>query len=168
MITNLQEKGEVKDILLRVVDEMLEGILIFDSNWKYLYVNETMARQGKISKEQMLGHTLSECFPSFVGTPAFAKISECMSNRTSTRFENEFIYPDKSTGWFLLCVHPVKDGMLLLTMDITVQKQQELALKEKIHEVDVLMNSTTSRELKLVELKSEIAKLKQLAEKQSV
>lgn len=164
MVANLTEVGEVKDMLLGVVDGMLEGLQIISPEWKYLYVNETVARHGKSTKEQLLGKTMMECYPGIENTPVFEQFKKCLDEQVSVRLENEFTYPDKTSAWFLLYIHPVQEGFMVLSVDITTQKLAEIILKEKIREVDVLMNSTTSRELRLAELKREIVNLKNLAE----
>lgn len=146
-----------------VIDEMLEGFQVISPEWRYLYVNNTVAEQGKKTKEELIGHTMMECYPGIETTEMFMQLKSCMTEQKSIRFENEFIYTDGTKGWFFICVHPVEKGLLIFSIDITDRKNTEIELKEKIREVDILMNSTIDRETQLAELKKEIEKLKMLA-----
>jgi len=53
-----------------------------------------------------------------------------MVKRTIEKFENEFQYPDGTRGWFELSVHPVEEGLFILSLDITSRKLSQLALVE--------------------------------------
>jgi PAS domain S-box-containing protein len=155
----------IGDVLKGVVDQMLEGFQLIDRNWRYLYVNETVARQGRRTKGELIGRTMMECYPGIETTPSFALYKKAMDEGISSTIEHEFTFPDESTGWFQLFVHPSDEGILILSVDITDRKRAEEELKNKIHEVSVLLSSTTDRELRIVELRNEVDHLKVLADK---
>lgn len=159
----LDESTDVSFVLESVVDGMLEGFQVISPAFQYVYVNETVAKHGKKTKEELIGRTMMECYPGIETTAMFMQLQRCLQEQVSSRFENEFVYPDGSSGWFQLCIHPIKSGLLILSVDITERKNAEIALKEKIHEVDILMNSTTDREVRMGELKKEISNLKAMA-----
>src|SRR5262249_17425769 len=50
------------------------------------------------------------------------------SDRTHHRMENEFTFPDGSTGWFELRFLPVPQGACILSLDITEQKRSAATL----------------------------------------
>lgn len=151
---------DTNTLLASVADEMLEGLQIISRDWRYLYVNETAARQGKTSKERLIGRTMTECYPGIEKTPLFAQLRKCLEDRADIRFDNEFSYPDGTSGWFRLYLHPVQEGLLILSVDITDQKQAERALKEKIDELDRISRIVTGREARMRELKDVIRQLK--------
>lgn len=55
-------------------------------------------------------------------------MKDCMQNRISHQFENEFTYPDGSVGWFDLSIQPVPEGIFILSIDITEKKKAELEI----------------------------------------
>src|SRR5688572_16109699 len=118
------DKNEVniENLLTTVVDEMLEGFQVIGRDFRYLYVNETVAKQGKKRKEELLGKTMMESYPGIEKTFVFDQINKCMNERISIHMENEFVYPDETKGWFRLYIHPCEPGVLILSVDITDQK----------------------------------------------
>jgi PAS domain S-box-containing protein len=131
-----------------------------------MYVNGTVARHGKKTKEELIGKTMTECYPGIEKTEMFALCKKAMDENQSSKMFNEFVYPDGSHGWFELVIHPAKNGILILSLDVTSRKHIEDELKEKIREVQVLLGSTTDREIRIVELRQEIETLKLIANKE--
>lgn len=107
------------------LDGMMEGCQIIGFDWRYRYVNEAAARHGRQSRAEHLGRTMMEVYPGIETTEMFRVVRRCMENRTSEQMENEFDYPDGTTGWFQLCVQPVPEGIFILSLDIGERKQAE-------------------------------------------
>jgi PAS domain S-box-containing protein len=105
------------------IDIMLEGVQIISSDWRYLYVNETVAKQGKYCKEELLGHTMMEKYPGIENTEMFRAIGRCMTEKTPVFMENKFDYPDGTSGWFELSIQPLPEGVFILSIDITQRKE---------------------------------------------
>ena len=157
--------GPINDVLREVVDKLLEGFLIIDTDWRFVYVNEIVIKQAKRTKEELLGHTMMECFPGVENTLIYATIKKSIQEGTDVRVENEFPFPDGRKEWFLAHVHPYKSGAVILSVNITERKKMEAALKEKINALELLTNVTVNRETQMVVLKEEIKNLKMLAGK---
>ncbi len=120
------------------LDSMLEGCQIISPDWRYLYVNDTVAKQGRRTKEELLGHTMMEMYPGIEHTQLFAVLNDCMNNRLTHRIENKFTYPTGDEGWFDLSIQPVPEGIFILSMDITERKRMEEELRrhsEKLEQV---------------------------------
>lgn len=107
------------------LDNLLEGAMIIDSRFKYLYVNNALARQGRTSKEMLLGKTMMEFYPGIRKTEVFRRFKDCMEKRTAEVFETEFVFPNGETGWFEVSVQPVPEGLFILSADITEKKSAE-------------------------------------------
>lgn len=112
------------------LDNMLEGAQIIDFNWRYIYVNDSLARHGKYSKEELIGHTVMEKYPGIEHTEIFKVYQRCFEERVSIHLENEFIFPDGSKGWFELSFQPVPEGIFILSIDITDRKRSEFELQK--------------------------------------
>jgi len=111
-----------------IADNMLEGFQIIGRDWRYQYVNDAAAAHGRRAKDELLGRTLTECYPGIDETPMFAALRKCMEERTPQRMENEFAFPDGSKGWFELHAQPTSEGIFVLSLDRTRRKAAEQAL----------------------------------------
>jgi PAS domain S-box-containing protein len=109
------------------LDDLLEGCQIIGFDWRYLYVNDAVAKHGRKTKEELLGHTMMEIYPGIEKTDMFTAVRRCMDERTPSRLENEFTYPDGTTGWFELGIQPVPEGVFILSVDTTERKRAERA-----------------------------------------
>jgi two-component system cell cycle sensor histidine kinase/response regulator CckA len=127
------ESDSLDDVARAVLDSLLEGCQVIGFGWTYLYVNDTIATQGRRAKEQLLGRTMMECYPGIERTEMFLVLQQCMSDRSHHRLENEFTFPDGSKGWFELRFVPVPQGTCILSLDVTEGKRAEasLALSEE-------------------------------------
>ena len=117
------------EIRLQVsLDFMIEGCQIIDFDWRYVYVNEAAARQGRKKKEDLLGYTMMQVYPGIDRTDMFNHLRNCMTNRVPYKMDNEFTFPDGSKAWFELNMEPVPEGVLILSIDITKNKLVEAEL----------------------------------------
>ena len=112
-----------------MLDNMLEGVQVIGFDWRYIYINNIAAQQGKKPKEELFGRTVMECYPGIESTPLFAALQRCMTECTALQMENEFVYPDGRQGWLDLSIQPVPEGLLILSQDITFRKRAEEALQ---------------------------------------
>ncbi|NVN90390.1 MAG: PAS domain S-box protein [Desulfuromonadales bacterium] len=125
-----------------VLDTMLEGFQIIDYDWRYVYVNETAARQGHFSKEALTGHSMMEMFPGIDTTDMFRTLRTCMESRVPSRMENKFIYPNDDIAWFELSIQPSEEGIFILSTDVTEHMRAEEALRESEEKFRVLAETS--------------------------
>ena len=111
--------------LRTTLDAMLEGCQIIGFDWRYLYVNEVTAAQGRQPREALLGRTLMEAFPGIERTDVFAALRRSMDERSPARIQSRYEFPDGSFGWFELSIEPVPEGIFVLSMDVTQRKRAE-------------------------------------------
>jgi PAS domain S-box-containing protein len=138
-----------------VLDHLLEGCQIIGFDYRYLYVNDTVAEQGRKTKEELLGHTMLELYPGIETTPMFSLLERCMQHREPAEMENEFTFPDGSIGWFALKIEPVPEGVFILSVDISERKRAEMEIQNQLRriqalrEIDMAIISTTNLSLSL-------------------
>ncbi len=114
--------------LRHTMDNMLEGAQIIGFDWRYLYINDSLARHAKYKKEDLIGYTVMEKFPGIENTEIYKVYKRCFEQRETIHLENEFTFPDGSTGYFELTFQPVPEGIFILSIDITERKLAEKAV----------------------------------------
>ncbi len=107
------------------LENMLEGCQIVSFDWNYLFVNAAAARQANKNAAETMGKSAMEVFPGIEKTAAFKVMQECMQKRISGQVENQLEYANGSTCWFKLSIHPVPEGIFILTVDINERKLAE-------------------------------------------
>lgn len=135
-----QKKAEEKIIasekqFRNTLDNMLEGAQIIGFDWRYIYINDSLAKHAKYKREEMIGFTVMEKFPGIEETDIFKVYKRCFEERISIHLENEFKFPDGSIGWFELSFQPIPQGIFILSIDITERKmaEEKLIKSEKIY-----------------------------------
>ncbi|MEO6550192.1 MAG: PAS domain S-box protein [Ferruginibacter sp.] len=111
--------------LRQTLDNLVGGAQIHDYNWRYTYVNDTLAKYSKQTKEELLGYTIMEKFPGIEDTRLFKVMERSMIERTNQELETEFNFPDGSVGYFQVSIQPVPQGLFILSMDISQRKIAE-------------------------------------------
>lgn len=117
-------------LVTEALDALQEGVQLLSPSWRYLYVNQAAARQGRKPREELLGKTMMECYPGIEASPMFAALERCMRDRRSDALENEFVYEDGKRAWFELRVRPCPSGVAIISLDMTERKNVESRLKE--------------------------------------
>ena len=112
------------------LDAMIEGVQIIGFEWKCLYINDAAAKQGRISKEETMGHIMMEIFPGIESTEMFKSFQQCMKERIAHHIVSEYRFPDGSIGYFELNIEPVPEGISILSIDVTEKKKGEDNLKQ--------------------------------------
>ncbi|MBL8910513.1 MAG: response regulator [Archangium sp.] len=124
-----KKKQKSDQIALSVVDSALEGCQVISPEFRYVYVNDALLTMAKRTREQLIGKTMSECYPGIEHTEMYGLIKKCMSERTPQRMTNEFTYPDGSQAWFELRIVPVPEGVCVLSLDISEMRKQAINLE---------------------------------------
>ena len=124
---------------------LLEGCQIISPDWRYLYINDAAIRHSRLTREQLIGHSMLEVYPGIENTPMFSNLRKCMADRKPRWMENRFIFPDGSAGWFEVRFEPVPEGIFILTLEITDRKQAEEE-KRLVYEVLELINGADNWE----------------------
>jgi PAS domain S-box-containing protein len=90
-------------------------------------------------------------------TEMFSNLRNCMVNRIPAHLDNEFAFPDGSKGWFELYINPVPEGILILSVDITKNKEVESELNNYRHRLEHVVAERTAEYAKAnEELRREI------------
>jgi PAS domain S-box-containing protein len=124
--SSLEEKSIVNELQLReILDKMIEGVQIIGFDWRHLYVNDAVVKQSHFAKHELLGYTMMERYPGIEQTTVFKILQECMDNRTLQHAEIDFEFPDKRRAWFELSIQPIREGIFILSIDITERREAQ-------------------------------------------
>jgi PAS domain S-box-containing protein len=124
-----------EDRFRQTLDNLMEGCQIIDFDWRYIYVNESVARHGRRRREELLGRRMWEAYPGIENTELFTILKRCMEERVHHLMENRFENPDGAMGWFELSIQPVPEGLLFLSIDITERRLAEEQTRKQLERV---------------------------------
>ena len=112
------------------LDHMLEGCQVLGFDWEYIYLNRSAEIHNRRPNEELIGKRYMDMWPGIEETEVFKLIKQTLEKRVSSHFENKFLFPDGSLGWFDLSIQPVPEGVFILSIDITERKKVENDLQE--------------------------------------
>jgi two-component system, cell cycle sensor histidine kinase and response regulator CckA len=101
------------------LEALMEGCLVVDREWRYVFLNEAAILQARRPRASFLGRTMMECYPGIESTPVFAAMRYSMEKRVRQRLRSEFNYPDGSSATFDLRLEPQPTGLAILSIDVT-------------------------------------------------
>lgn len=127
MISALQESDQR---LRSIMDTMHVGCQIVDRDGRYVYLNAAAETHARRTAAELVGMRMADAYPGIESTEVYRRIETCMEAGADSRFENEFVYPDGSRGWYDLVIQPVPEGVLVQSLDITERILTHAALRE--------------------------------------
>ncbi len=114
---------------LDAIESMQEGLQILDRDLRYIYLNSAAATHGQRTLDELLGKRMADMYPGVEHTEMYAILQSCLADGVPRQLENLFVYPDGGQRWFELRVEPVREGILILSIDIHHRKQLEERLQ---------------------------------------
>jgi len=116
------------------LETMMEGVQIIDHDLRYIYVNEAVAKQASMTREELTGKLVTELFPGVEQTPLYKSIKRCMATNKPQQLESEFQFPSGEIKFFQLSLQPIPEGIFILSVDITGRKNAEDELKKSLQQ----------------------------------
>jgi len=94
---NLESAERAQSRIQSVLSGVADTHILFDRDWRYLYVNEAAVRAIGRSREQIVGSSLWELYPDIVGTELDRQYHRAMEDRVIVAFD--FHYRTLDTWW---------------------------------------------------------------------
>jgi PAS domain S-box-containing protein len=68
---------------------------------------------------------MMETYPGFENTEIFARLKNCMESHMINKIESEYVFPDGAKEWLEIVMHPLKEGVFILSLSINDRKKLE-------------------------------------------
>ncbi len=114
---------------LEVMDAVVDGIICYDHEWRFLFLNRAAERIAGRGREQLLGLELWTAYPETVGSTMEASYRRALEARTIQRFE---MYSQPTQSWLEIVVIPTRNRVLITLHDITAQRLVEQRLAREL------------------------------------
>jgi PAS domain S-box-containing protein len=110
-----------------LLDSITDGFFALDRHWRFTYVNQVALEYLKGSREQLLGRSIWEAFPTMVGSTFHREYQRAVLEQRPVEFEAESAY---SQRWIDVHAYPTPQGLAVTFRDITDRKRIEESLRE--------------------------------------
>ena len=122
--------------LIQVLENISEACFLLNSDWEYEYINKAaesfLKAVGPLSnktKEDLIGIRIWDVLPNYVGTDTYKIFHKALEEQTLQTFD---IVAEYSKISLEVKIFPSKDGLFVMFIDITKQKENEKL--QQIHE----------------------------------
>ena len=134
----------------KLIESSLDGIIAFDTDFKYTIFNPAMERISGMSQETVLGRSAFEAFPFLLEVGEDEHFKKALQGRPSLSQDRPFTVPETGrTGFFEALYSPLYDksrkvvGGFAIVREVSEWKRTQRALKESEFRVRQL-NQVTS------------------------
>ena len=124
------EQKKTTERYRNLLESIDDSVYVLDREWRHVVVNEAAARFTHVPKERLLGNKLTDLFPGVEKTPFFEAFRRVMETRKPETVSAPYVFEDGRKRYYEVHVHPVPEGILCISSDVTERKQMEIALKQ--------------------------------------
>jgi len=117
------DEGWIRDHLSVTVDYVSDAFILLRNDWTILHVNTQLERMVARTRADLVGRKLWECFPESLGTGFERELRAAMEGSVMRVFEE---FSHRLGRWYHSRAYPCKEGLAILTIDITDRKADEL------------------------------------------
>jgi PAS domain S-box-containing protein len=122
------ELQSVSERMRGLLENIDEGFLVLDSEWRFVYLNAMAERINGHRREEVLGKNHWDVFPETVGTRVHRELHRVAAEKVKVEFEN---YYEPWDRWYNIKAYPTAEGGVSFHFrDITEAKRAEDRLRE--------------------------------------
>ncbi len=132
------EAQAVSANLGHVLTSISDEFMMFDADWCFTYANDRAVTALHKSRKELLGQSIWAVFPEAMATPFYTELHGAVAAQAATTFE---LFCPSEDRWLENRVYPFNNGVSLLRVDITAQKNLERALQTSQDELDSILNT---------------------------
>ena len=123
LVELLAEHSLLEDVLAHVSD----SLMVFDEEWRLVYVNDQAAERLGRPREELLGEVVGAFRPEFAERTAFGEWHRAAREQRRVTAED---YDPPLDRWFEDRAFPFAGGLAVFSRDITKRKRAELELRQ--------------------------------------
>ena len=123
LVELLAEHSLLEDVLAHVSD----SLMVFDEEWRLVYVNDQAAERLGRPREELLGEVVWELRPELAERTAYGEWHRAVRAQRRVTVED---YDPPLDRWFEDRAFPFAGGLALFSRDITKRKRAELELRQ--------------------------------------
>jgi len=115
----LKKSEERYKLLLESIPDI---VAVLDHNSRYTMVNNAVLRLvNKKSREDLLGHKITDILPGFEETPYYKAYKRVMETQNPVTIIDKYRYPQQEgrSTWYEVHSFPVPEGVMFISSDIT-------------------------------------------------
>jgi PAS domain S-box-containing protein len=126
-----------------ILETMDEAFIAMDRHFRVTRVNgKTLTLDGR-RREEILGRSYWEVWPSAVGTPLEAAYRRCLSEQVPAFIQHRYV-SDRHDIWFDLRAYPSPDGIAVFLRDIGNAKRDEQALRMRARRLEIMSEAAAN------------------------
>lgn len=125
--------------IYNIIESMSDGFVALDSNWKYVYINQTACDLFNKTQKDLIGKNIWEVFPEGIDQPFYKNYHRSMNEKIFIQFEDHYAPWNR---WFENRVYPQQNGIAIYFKEITEQKETERKLEISRDRLELIYNST--------------------------
>ncbi len=122
-----RETTALEQRLDTTLNQMQDGIVILNREWRYTYLNRMAEKHMQRSADAVLGTVIWEAYPSSYDSEFGAAYRQAMDERVVTTVRAH--YPDLNT-WFEAITHPTEEGIVIHLRDVSDDELRRQELDE--------------------------------------
>ena len=115
-------------MLVQFLNSVKDEVTIFDSEMRFLYVNDALVARTGIPKEMYLGKHITDYVPDIQSTERYDKYQEVIKTGIPVKFDR--VQPIGDDVWLDIFAFKVTDGIGIITSNITDNVRFESTLLE--------------------------------------
>lgn len=120
------------------VDRITDGLIVIDRFWNYTYVNANAAILMRKSAFELVGKNVWDVFPEARDSLTYFAIQQALKKQYYVTTQD---YYAPYQLWYEIHVYPSTEGVTVFLRDISIQKEQELEVREIHMRMTTILNS---------------------------
>ncbi len=116
-----------------------DHLVVYDAEWRYVFVNEAAARVLQKPREELLGRRIWDVFPDAVGNQYYRDLQSVREQQRPLR--SEHYYPPLDL-WVENSIYPTQDGVVVYSTEIAGRKRAEVELRRSETRFRALLEAT--------------------------